>query len=332
MSKRDAAIDIAKAIGILLMILGHCNGLPHLVRNFIFSFHMPLFFILSGYFYKPKNLKDVVIGGNKHLVKPYLITSFFCIFLCLTACDLNLAEAKIIGMIMSNGGWANEMFGATLPYIGPIWFFLALYWCKIFYAYLRQRTEKCLFFSFVISTIALVIGKYIVNLPLGILTGFCGMVFYSMGDYWNRKMKEPIKTPYLIISLIVWALCIWKAHLELASFDCNLYPISMFAAFIGTYFTYLVSKKFPSFLHPIFIWIGQNTLLILCYHTLSFFIMLNIKHYYFEPNKIILHGITNSIISYTLSLGLPYLHTIIWKQFAKRRVCQHFDTPSCEKM
>lgn len=319
MNNRNTTIDIAKAIGILLMILGHCNGLPYLVRNFIFSFHMPLFFIFSGYFYKPKKLKEVVVSGNKHLVKPYLITSFFCILLCVTTCDWNLTKTKVIGMIMSNGGWPNEMFGANLPYIGPIWFFLALYWCKIFYTYLKKKTDKCLFFSFLISTIALVIGKYIVNLPLGILTGFCGIIFYCMGDYWKHKIKEPIKISYLIMGLIVWALCIWKAHLELASFDCNLYPISMFAAFIGTYSTYLMSKKIPSFLHPIFIWIGQNTLLILCYHTLFFFIMTNIRHYILEPNGIVLHEIINSLLSFILSLGLPYIHTIIKKQLSPKK-------------
>ena len=65
-SKRDVTIDIVKAIGILLMILGHCPGITHIGRNFIFSFHMPLFFIFSGYFYKPKALNDVFRSGNKH--------------------------------------------------------------------------------------------------------------------------------------------------------------------------------------------------------------------------------------------------------------------------
>lgn len=59
--KRDDAIDIAKAIGILLMILGHCHGIPWILRNFIFSFHMPLFFIFSGFFYKtPQNMNEMV--------------------------------------------------------------------------------------------------------------------------------------------------------------------------------------------------------------------------------------------------------------------------------
>lgn len=317
MNKRDTAIDIAKTIAILLMILGHCQGLPHLVRNFIFSFHMPLFFIFSGYFYKPKSMKEIFVSGNTHLVRPYIITSLFCILLCVTAGELELAKNKIIGTLMSNGGWPNELFGANLPYIGPIWFLLALYWCKIFYGILKQKTDNCLIYSFIISTIALVIGKYILNLPFGILTGFCGMVFYSMGDYWKNKIKGPLKTPYLIGGLIIWAFCIYKAHLELATFDCSLYPISMLAAFIGTYSTYLISKKIPTILEPLFIWIGQNTLLILCYHTLVLFIMININHYFIEPNNIVLRSIDNTIISFTLSLGFPYMHKIAYKKLSK---------------
>jgi len=238
--------------------------------------------------------------------------------LCLIRGDIASVKLKFIGTIMSNGGWPDEMFGAGLPFIGPIWFFLALYWCKIFYEYLKHRTDKCLLYSFVISTIALIIGKYIVNLPFGILTGFCGMIFYCMGDYWRNKLEMPIKTTYFIGGLFVWAICIRIAHLELASFNCSLYPISMFAAFVGTYTTYLVSKKMPLVLRPLFIWIGQNTLLILCYHTLYFYILDAMNHFIFKPNGIVVSSAINLAISFALSLGLPFLHTIIYKQLSKK--------------
>ena len=56
MTKRSSEFDILKGIGILLVIIGHvCN---HLMigggaanwHNIIYSFHMPLFFFVSGYF------------------------------------------------------------------------------------------------------------------------------------------------------------------------------------------------------------------------------------------------------------------------------------------
>ena len=48
---RDVRFDIMRGIGILLMMLGHIpiEGVAYKV---IYSFHMPMFFILAGYFTK----------------------------------------------------------------------------------------------------------------------------------------------------------------------------------------------------------------------------------------------------------------------------------------
>lgn len=45
--------DIAKGIGILLVVMGHL-GIPPMLSNAIYLFHMPLFFILSGLLFAPK--------------------------------------------------------------------------------------------------------------------------------------------------------------------------------------------------------------------------------------------------------------------------------------
>lgn len=52
---RIAWIDIAKGITIILVIIGHVVPFDSATRNVIFSFHMPLFFILSGYTNKFSN-------------------------------------------------------------------------------------------------------------------------------------------------------------------------------------------------------------------------------------------------------------------------------------
>lgn len=137
-NKRDTSIDIAKALGILLMILGHISGIPFYLRNSIFSFHMPLFFIFSGYFFKEQPIRDIIRSGNRHLIKPYVITSVVCILLCITAGKYGAALDRLIGAAMANGGVKTEMFGGSIPFISPIWFLLALYWCKIFYAWLKS--------------------------------------------------------------------------------------------------------------------------------------------------------------------------------------------------
>ena len=47
-NRRSLALDIAKGIGILLVVLGHCPHVWTPVKQWIYSFHVPLFFLLSG--------------------------------------------------------------------------------------------------------------------------------------------------------------------------------------------------------------------------------------------------------------------------------------------
>ena len=52
--ERSATADIAKTIGIILVVIGHYNPADapewyHLANRFIYAFHMPLFMFASGY-------------------------------------------------------------------------------------------------------------------------------------------------------------------------------------------------------------------------------------------------------------------------------------------
>lgn len=71
---RDWYLDALKGIGIILMIIGHVMS-P--IRNIIFSFHMPLFFFISGYLYKDRTAKDFIIRNTKKVLLPYIITCLF---------------------------------------------------------------------------------------------------------------------------------------------------------------------------------------------------------------------------------------------------------------
>lgn len=72
MHKRIDYIDILKAIGIILMVMGHISFGTHFYI-FIHAFHMPLFFFISGYLYKRKDFKSFFVGKLKSLLLPYYI-------------------------------------------------------------------------------------------------------------------------------------------------------------------------------------------------------------------------------------------------------------------
>jgi len=50
-TNREATFDVMKCIGIIAVIIGHLTSFG---QDFIFSLHMPLFFIIAGYFYHEK--------------------------------------------------------------------------------------------------------------------------------------------------------------------------------------------------------------------------------------------------------------------------------------
>lgn len=63
-SKRIEYFDVVRGFAMLLVILGHCNmSIMASLNKFILSFHMPLFFFISGIFAKNMYDKSNLWGG-----------------------------------------------------------------------------------------------------------------------------------------------------------------------------------------------------------------------------------------------------------------------------
>lgn len=75
-------VDISKGVGILLVIVGHCVYYGGFVHNWIFSFHMQLFFVLSGLFFREAGIIAIGKKKFKQLIIPYIV--FCTIGLCIT--------------------------------------------------------------------------------------------------------------------------------------------------------------------------------------------------------------------------------------------------------
>ena len=70
-------IDICKALGIFLVVLGHTYR-PNVVKTWIYSFHMPLFVFLSGYVFNSNKYtyRGFTIRRFKSLIVPYFAFAF----------------------------------------------------------------------------------------------------------------------------------------------------------------------------------------------------------------------------------------------------------------
>ena len=83
-TKRIIWIDYAKVIGIFLVIFAHLytsegTSSENVVRTYIYGFHMPFFFLISGCLYKVREggLKQALLLNIKKLLIPYLCLNVF---------------------------------------------------------------------------------------------------------------------------------------------------------------------------------------------------------------------------------------------------------------
>lgn len=189
-NKRDAGIDVAKGIGILLVIIGH-EDIPSWFEDIIFSFHMPLFFILSGYFFKIENNQLIRIKKDaRRLLLPYVVTM-----------DVITLYMLFIHQGIKHDGWyyiTNSLWfwiyptGAPggLNFSGPIWFLFALFWTKCSFNLIEHIHSKLRFIllTFIFLFPFVIYAHSRQSLPFSIYQGLTSLVFYWGG--MNGKDME----------------------------------------------------------------------------------------------------------------------------------------------
>lgn len=97
MGQRINFIDYAKAIGIFLVVLAH-TPLKSEITDWIYVFHMPLFFFLSGYLFDIKRyptFNGFMVRRFHQLVIPYFFINLFTYFLWLFVFRHYGAESEI---------------------------------------------------------------------------------------------------------------------------------------------------------------------------------------------------------------------------------------------
>ena len=122
MKERQRYVDIAKGIGVFCVILGHMPMVPVVIRNWIFSFHMPLFFFVSGMFHSTKEIPygQYLIKTGQSLILPYLIYSgtFLLFDILLIGIDSTIITEMLMNTICGQGS------------VDILWFFISLFIVK----------------------------------------------------------------------------------------------------------------------------------------------------------------------------------------------------------
>lgn len=276
---RNNTIDITKGIGILLVIIGHTAGNVLGIGHVIYSFHMPLFFILAGYFYKREDVNVRVCKDTKRLVYPYLF-SVFLLFIWNTIFGIKynnygMVERTVFTSLFGSGQYHSAPIWGDYPTIGMIWFLLAMFWCKFIYNLLGYLKSPYRYIAAtLIAVTATLIDNYIITLPFGILTGASAVIFYMLGNACNeyKYFVSKHSKGLILIGLICWGLAITYSRLGMAACFYKIYPLDVIGACGGTWVIYKVAEFIcihTKKISAILTWFGINSMTILCAHFLE---------------------------------------------------------------
>ena len=274
-------IDIAKGIAIICIILGHL-GINN-INRVVFTFHVPIFFMITGYFINKKyTIKEFIINKFKRLIVPYFITSFVIILLSLFSLKiyygvniLNKLGAKEWLIAAIYGAGDNHIFlGYNFKAIGAIWFLWASFWASIL---LRSSLEFKKEYRILFITVLFLIGYYtskIIWLPLSIQAGFCATLFMYVGYLINiyfekyKNIYYKYKKFIIIISFIIWLQFIYNfKSFWLVHCDIGRGVVDIIGCLCACYCTMLLSKiinQKTKIIYKILYFYGKYSLLILC--------------------------------------------------------------------
>ena len=156
-------ISIAKAFGIILMVIGH-SGCPDLLSRFLYLFHMPLFFLCSGYFFKDVSntyaLTTFCKKKAKGLYLPYIKWSLFFLLLHNIFFRINIYNSFSHSYLYNSTDYLRQLVRtvAMTDYellIRPFWFIKELLFSSILVAFISFLHSK--FFPKLSNEILLVI-------------------------------------------------------------------------------------------------------------------------------------------------------------------------------
>ena len=212
--KRDELIDCMKGIGILCVLLGHIVPYGSVACRFIFLFHMPLFFFLSGILYRESNnpWKDI-----KQTIVRYGVIYLLFNFIALIKLAILPRECWGFGMSYKERLWSVFVNGHPF-HNGPLWFVVVLcvVWVlfRLFRNYFGERIVVLLFLGVVWAVLVNylpfgfrchVVPFMLTAVPLALLfflSGFIGRDIFNI----IKSLKMSVFAELTVVGALVFLL------------------------------------------------------------------------------------------------------------------------------
>lgn len=312
---RETKFSILKAIAIICVVLSHA-GISGWLFNFVFIFHVPIFFICAGYFFNTKyltNERTYIVHRFKGLYLPFVRWSLFFLLIHNVLFPLGILSETYgnagggvthpyTWQQFSQHAWSivSNMSGYDQFLCGAFWFFRALLLASIGFLLMfkllnrsaQLRDYKHTAWGVLFITLLLITWKTTTHLSLtGVAQGgyreLMGMAFMTAGfllkqyevcDKLNWKTALTSGTILLLASCFFPSSMVWNPNFT----QFISLPLPAIAAFVM--FTYISAwiDRHPGLIKRTFAYIGEHTLYIFAFHLVAFKVVSALKVWFYD--------------------------------------------------
>lgn len=275
--QRVSYLDVCKGLGIVLVVWGHVFT-TNPIRTWIYSFHMPLFFFLSGYlFFSDKSESFKIFAAKKFrsiLIPYFCFASISYVYWLLIERRFRPDSLLVPPIKPLLGIFYGDGVDPWLTFNIALWFLPCLFATELAFFWIRKNIASTLTIAVLLITSSVcgfaVSNLVLFRLPFSMNVAFTGITFYGLGFIIRRATPDKILNdqrlyfliPPLAVTNIFFAYK--NIMIDMNCLTLGNYAYFYISAITGLLSIFLLSKLIMQ--NRLIELLGTNTLVIMCIH------------------------------------------------------------------
>lgn len=182
--ERDAGLDVVRVVGVLAVVAGH-TWTDGWVRDAVFPWHVAVFFVLTGFLWRPRSPARETAARAASLLRPYALWLAVAALAVVGLAAAGLARPVTPAELL----WGGTALGGPLT---SFWFVTALFAAAVLHAVADRAGATGRALAVAVAVVAVAAGaEPLAALPLGVGTAVPALLFVEAG----RLLRDPVGRP-----------------------------------------------------------------------------------------------------------------------------------------
>ncbi|HUO79542.1 MAG TPA: acyltransferase family protein [Steroidobacteraceae bacterium] len=265
-------IDVTKSVGIYLVVFSHA-GMSGFAESFLWTFHVPLFFFVSGYLTREQSGRAFLGNVGRKLLLPYVLS--YLLIALLSVALLPGADLGSLPRVLAGVAYGTHSY----PYFvnAALWFLPSLITVEVLYVFCVRRFAPSYLLLLAVSYV--LYRQHYLDLFMSIDLSLLGLNYFLAGLLARRyELMRGIAAggPRAALVAVAGALCTAAAaSVGNLWYQGEHYALSLGAGLAGILMVVSASMLLAPWLggqravRALLTFVSSNTLFILCFHVFS---------------------------------------------------------------